>query len=88
MAIGDSIAAHFEAVLRGEAVMVSPAVMLPDGGRVMGDDEGLPRLPDTGLVIAKARSATQPLTDFVAEAIAFQAARAAAASRIEPDRIP
>jgi DNA-binding transcriptional LysR family regulator len=56
-------------VIAGEAISVSIGARLPPGLRVVEDDEGLPLLPDTSVVIIKGRNATQPLTDIVAETI-------------------
>jgi DNA-binding transcriptional LysR family regulator len=56
-------------VLAGKAISVSIGAKLPAGLRVVEDDEGLPLLPDTSIVIIKARKAVQPLTDVVTETI-------------------
>jgi hypothetical protein len=59
----------YSPVLAGEAISVSIGAKLPAGLRVVEDDEGLPLLPDTSVVIIKGRNATQPLTDIVAGTI-------------------
>jgi DNA-binding transcriptional LysR family regulator len=56
-------------VLTGEAVTVTHGGNVPSGLRVLGDDEGLPKLPNDQVVLFKSRTATQPLTDLFAEAI-------------------
>jgi hypothetical protein len=43
--------------------------MLPRGVRVVCDDEGLPPLPETRVVILKGPNASQPLTDVMVNAI-------------------
>ncbi|MDE2574042.1 MAG: LysR family transcriptional regulator [Rhodospirillales bacterium] len=53
-------------VLAGLAVTVSPSVWLPEGLRALGPDEGLPELPDTGILLLKARRPRQPVTDVLA----------------------
>jgi DNA-binding transcriptional LysR family regulator len=64
-----SMEALYGSVLAGEAVTVSMGAGLPEGLRVVRDDEGLPPLPDDSVVLIKARNAAQPLTDIVAETI-------------------
>jgi DNA-binding transcriptional LysR family regulator len=56
-------------VLAGLAITVSPITALPDGLRVMRPDEGLPPLPDAGILLLKARDPTQPVTDVLADHI-------------------
>jgi hypothetical protein len=56
-------------VLTGEAVTASLGGPLPAGLRAIRDGEGLPQLPDTGIIIIKGRGAVQPQTDAVANAI-------------------
>jgi DNA-binding transcriptional LysR family regulator len=68
-AVSDTIEAHFQAVLDGKAVMVSPGIMLPPGVRPVDEGEGLPPLPDTRIIILKSANAAQPLTDRVVELI-------------------
>lgn len=53
-------------VLAGLAVTVSTISWLPEGLRVVRHDEGLPDLPDFGILLAKARHANQPVTDVLA----------------------
>ncbi len=53
-------------VLAGLAVTVSALTVLPDGVRAMRADEGLPKLPEFGIVMLKGRDATQPVTDALA----------------------
>jgi DNA-binding transcriptional LysR family regulator len=59
----------YSPVLTGEAISVSIGGRLPAGLRVVENDEGLPLLPDTSVVIIKGRNAVQPLTDVVAKTI-------------------
>ena len=53
-------------VLAGLAVTVSALTMLPEGVRAMRPDEGLPKLPDFGILLLKARNPAQPVTDALA----------------------
>ena len=53
-------------VLAGLAVTVSPITRLPEGVRALPEDETLPALPDTGILLLKARAPRQPLTDALA----------------------
>ena len=53
-------------VLAGLAVTVSALTMLPEGVRAMRPEEGLPKLPDFGIAMLKARHAAQPVTDALA----------------------
>ncbi|WP_459697609.1 LysR substrate-binding domain-containing protein [Acidisoma sp. C75] len=57
-------------VMAGLAITVSSAVDLPDGLVVLGAEDGLPPLPDFGIVMSKARNARQPVTDALGEYIA------------------
>jgi DNA-binding transcriptional LysR family regulator len=57
------------AVLAGLAVTVCALTVLPDGLRPVRGDEGLPPLPDFGIVMLKGRSPTQPVTDALADHI-------------------
>ncbi len=50
----------------GLAVTVSALTVLPDGVRAMRPDEGLPKLPEFGIVMLKGRNAVQPVTDALA----------------------
>ncbi len=56
-------------VLAGLAVTVCALNVLPQGLRPMRPDEGLPKLPDFGIVMLKGRKPTQPVTDALAEHI-------------------
>lgn len=53
-------------VLAGLAVTVSALTVLPEGVRAMRPEEGLPRLPDFGIVMLKGRKPAQPVTDALA----------------------
>jgi DNA-binding transcriptional LysR family regulator len=53
-------------VVAGLAVTVSALTVLPEGVRAMRADEGLPRLPEFGIVMLKGRSPAQPVTDALA----------------------
>jgi hypothetical protein len=53
-------------VLAGLAVTVSALSWLPDGLRVLGPDEGMPKLPDFGILLLKGPTARQPVTDALA----------------------
>jgi DNA-binding transcriptional LysR family regulator len=53
-------------VLAGLAVTVSALTVLPDGVRAMRPEEGLPKLPDFGIVMLKGRNPAQPVTDALA----------------------
>lgn len=53
-------------VLAGLAVTVSTLSWLPDGLRPMRPEEGLPRLPEFGILMLKARQPHQPVTDALA----------------------
>ncbi len=50
-------------VLAGLAVTVSALAWLPDGLRPMGPEEGLPQLPEYGVIMVKGCLAWQPVTD-------------------------
>jgi DNA-binding transcriptional LysR family regulator len=56
-------------VLAGLAVTVSALTVLPDGVRAMRPEEGLPKLPEFGIVMLKSRNAAQPVTDALAQHI-------------------
>jgi DNA-binding transcriptional LysR family regulator len=62
-------------VLAGLAVTVSTLSWLPDGLRPLRPDEGLPPLPEFGVVLLKGRHPRQPMTDALATQIeaGFQA---------------
>ncbi len=65
---GTQVGTH-AAVLAGLAVTVCALNVLPEGLRPMRPDEGLPTLPDFGIVMLKGRSPAQPVTDALAEHI-------------------
>ena len=56
-------------VLAGLAVTVSTLSWLPEGLRPLRPDEGLPPLPDFGIMLVKGANARQPVTDALAEHI-------------------
>jgi molybdate transport repressor ModE-like protein len=62
-------------VLAGLAVTVSTLSWVPEGLRVVRPDEGLPPLPDFGILLLKGRNPRQPVTDLLAAHItdSFQA---------------
>jgi DNA-binding transcriptional LysR family regulator len=62
-------------VLAGLAVTVSPVTWLPAGLRALQPGEGLPALPETGILLLQARAPRQPVTDALAAHIveAFRA---------------
>ena len=62
---GTQIGTHAP-VLAGLAVTVSALTVLPEGVRAMRADEGLPNLPEFGIVMLKGRAAAQPVTDALA----------------------
>ncbi len=62
---GTQIGTHAP-VLAGLAVTVSALTVLPEGVRAMRPDEGLPKLPDFGILLLKGRSPAQPVTDALA----------------------
>ena len=53
-------------VVAGLAITVSTLSWLPHGLRPLGPDEGLPALPDFGILMLKAPNANQPVTDALA----------------------
>ena len=57
-------------VLAGLAVTVSTISWLPDGLRPMRPDEGMPALPDFGILLLRNPDARQPVTDALASYIA------------------
>ncbi|HYZ22236.1 MAG TPA: LysR substrate-binding domain-containing protein [Rhodopila sp.] len=66
-----TLAGTHVAVLAGLAVTVSPiTTLLPEGLRVLRPDEGMPELPEAGILLLKGRDPTQPLTDVLAAHIA------------------
>ena len=56
-------------VVAGLAVTVSSRSWLPEGSRALGADEGLPPLPDCGILLLKSPDAVQPVTDVLASHI-------------------
>lgn len=57
-------------VLAGLAVTVSTISWVPEGLRVVRPDEGLPPLPDFGILLLKGKNPRQPITDTLAAQIA------------------
>ena len=53
-------------VIAGLAVTVSTTTWLPDGLRAVRSEEGLPPLPEFGILMLKAPSSSQPVTDALA----------------------
>ena len=51
------------------AVTVCAISTLPEGLRLLRPDEGLPALPEFGILMLKGRTAAQPVTDALAEHI-------------------
>jgi DNA-binding transcriptional LysR family regulator len=70
-------------VLAGLAVTVSTLSWLPDGLRPMRPEEGMPSLPDFGILLMKGKRPPQPVTDALAahieESFALEAGRMMAA---------
>ncbi|HEY6433656.1 MAG TPA: LysR substrate-binding domain-containing protein [Acetobacteraceae bacterium] len=62
---GSQVGTHLP-VLAGLAVTISAQAWLPEGLRPVRPDEGLPMLPEYGIVLTKARHARQPVTDALA----------------------
>ena len=56
-------------VIAGLAVTVATSSWLPEGLRVVRPDEGLPPLPDFGIMLLKSPAAQQPVTDTLARYI-------------------
>ncbi|MGE0225538.1 MAG: LysR substrate-binding domain-containing protein [Acetobacteraceae bacterium] len=65
---GTQVGTH-AAVLAGLAVTVCAITALPEGLRPLPPDEGLPPLPEFGILMLKGRAPTQPVTDALAEHI-------------------
>ena len=65
---GTQIGTHAP-VLAGLAVTVSAMSWLPEGLRPMRPDEGLPALPEFGILLVKGPEARQPVTDALASYI-------------------
>ncbi len=57
-------------VLAGLAVTVATTSWLPEGLRAVRPDEGLPPLPDFGIMLLKSPDAVQPVTDTLSSYIA------------------
>jgi len=57
-------------VMAGLAVTVSPPTWMPEGLRLLAPGETLPDLPDTGILLLKAKDPRQPVTDVLAAHIA------------------
>ena len=53
-------------VVAGLAITVSTLSWLPAGLRPLGPDEGLPALPDFGIMMLQSQNANQPVTDALA----------------------
>ncbi len=62
---GSQVGTHAP-VLAGLAVTVSTLSWLPDGLRPLRADEGLPPLPEFGILLLKGRRPRQPMTDALA----------------------
>jgi DNA-binding transcriptional LysR family regulator len=62
---GSQVGTH-SPVLAGLAVTISAQAWLPEGLRPVRPDEGLPTLPEYGIVLMKAQHARQPVTDALA----------------------
>ena len=62
-------------VMAGLAVTVGAASWLPQGLRAMAPSEGLPRLPEYGILLLKGRPPHQPVTDALADHIVDAFAR-------------
>ncbi len=56
-------------VMAGLAVTVSPTTWLPEGLRVARPEDGLPPLPEFGILMLRGADARQPVTDVLAQYI-------------------
>ncbi len=65
---GSQVGTHAP-VLAGLAVTISTLSWLPDGLRPLRADEGLPPLPEFGILLLKGRRPRQPMTDALAAQI-------------------
>jgi DNA-binding transcriptional LysR family regulator len=65
-----SMTGSFTPVLAGLAVTVSANTVLPEGLRMMRADEGMPELPDTGILLLQGRAPHQKVTEVLAAHIA------------------
>lgn len=67
-------------VMAGLAVTVSTISWLPEGLRLVRPEEGLPPLPDFGILMLQAREPSQPVTDalaaYIADTFRIEAAKA------------
>lgn len=61
-----SLAGTHAPVMAGLAVTISPPTWMPEGLRMLGPGEGLPELPETGILLLKAANPRQPVTDVLA----------------------
>jgi DNA-binding transcriptional LysR family regulator len=61
-----TLAGTLAPVVAGLAVSVAPISMLPPELRIVRPDEGLPELPDTGILLLLGRDPAQPVTDALA----------------------
>ena len=68
VASANSLEGLYAPVLAGQVVTISSA-KLPPGLRALGQDEGLPPLPEDVAIIVKSRSAIQPYTGALEEII-------------------
>jgi DNA-binding transcriptional LysR family regulator len=59
-------AGTYAPVMAGLAVTVSMETWLPEGLRTVRPDEGLPELPEFGVLLLKGREPAQPVTDVLA----------------------
>jgi DNA-binding transcriptional LysR family regulator len=69
VASATSMEGLYAPVAAGEAITVSIGAKLPAGLRIATDDDGLPPLPGSSVVVIKGRNAVQPFTDDLAEII-------------------
>lgn len=69
VATANSMEGLYAPVIEGAAVTVSMGGALPAGLRTLDDGDGLPPLPDCGVILLKGRRAVQPETDIVAATI-------------------
>ena len=59
----NSMEGLYAPVIEDKAITVSMGGALPNGVRMLGDDEGLPQLPDCAVIIIKGKRAVQPEAD-------------------------
>lgn len=67
--VAETQSEHFAAVLAGDAVTVSIGTAVPPGLRLVGQDEGLPPLPDLGVSVVRAAKPSQPAADRLVDLI-------------------